>query len=315
MADIKVSDLRGVELAVFDLDESADFYKKAWALEEVARDKDRMFLRAAGDEHHVLTLHERPRAGMVAINLAAPDRKTVEALHAKALGMGCAMASGPHDLEAVAGGGYGFEVKSPDGHLLRISADVARHSGKLDNAGRPTRLNHVVMNSTEIDTQMQFFMDVFGFKFSDCNGFMNFIRCSANHHALAIAKSHGPSLNHAAFEMADFDDLMGGVGRMRLADHEVGWGVGKHAGPGRNVFSYFVDPNGYAIEYTTHVDQVDDSYVSNHGDYWQNQPLKPCAWSGDKVVPTPRMREAMQGLMIEARNAACDDLISKKMAS
>ena len=310
----KVNDLRGLELGVFNLDESTEFYKKAWALDEVAREGNRAFLRASGAEHHVLTLHERPRGGMVAINFAAPDRASVDALHASTKAMGCDIMAAPHELEKVAGGGYGFELRTPDGHTIRISSDVARH-GEVSSENRPVRLNHVVLNSTDIDKEMKYFLDVLGFKFSDCNGFMNFIRCSQNHHAIAIAKSHGPSLNHAAFEMADIDDLMGGVGRMRLNDHDVGWGVGKHAGPGRNVFSYFVDPNGFAIEYTTHVEQVDDSYKTNMGDYWQSLPLKPCAWAGDKTVPQPWMRHAMQGFAIEERNAACDDLISKKMAS
>lgn len=315
MGSITVNDLRGLELAVYNLDESADFYAKAWALEPVAREGSRMFLRGAGAEHHVVTLHEAPRAGLVAINFAAPSREAVDALHAAVKAMGGEIISAPHELEAVAGGGYGFELRSPDGHMLRISSDVARHANVIGDPTRPVRLNHVVLNSTTIDNEMKFFLDVLGFKFSDNNGFMNFIRCSANHHAVAIAKSHGPSLNHAAFEMQDIENLMAGVGRMRLNDHEVGWGVGKHAGPGRNVFSYFVDPNGFAIEYTTGVEQVDDSYKTNMGDFWQAEPLKPCAWAGDKTIPHPWMREAMQGLTVETRNASCDDVISKKMAS
>ena len=102
---------------------------------------------------------------------------------------------------------------------------------------------------------------------------------------------------------------------MRLADYEVGWGIGRHSGPGRNIFSYFVDPNGFAIEYTTEVEQVDDSYEVHYGDYWQAQPLRPCSWAGAKTVPTKWMAEAMNGITIEQRNASCDDVISNKMAS
>ncbi len=162
---------------------------------------------------------------------------------------------------------------------------------------------------------MEFYCDVLGFKLSDNNGHMSFIRCSTNHHSIALAQSQGASLNHAAFEMQDFVSLMQGVGRMRLAEHEVGWGIGRHSGPGRNIFSYFVDPNGFAIEYTTEVEQVDDSYVTHYGDYWQAQPLRPCSWAGNKTVPTKWMAEAMNGKTIELRNASCDQAISEKMAS
>jgi catechol-2,3-dioxygenase len=308
----RVTGLRGLEFAVFDLDESAAFYKKAWALEEVSRGDGKLYMRGAGKEHHILTLHEKPRAGLVSVNFAAPDRYAVDALHARAKAMACDVVSAPQAISKEAGGGYGFEVKTPEGHLLRISNDVMSHDKALGDEGRPTVLNHVVLNSADQETQMRFFFDVLGFKFSDCNGFMNFIRCSANHHAIAFAQSQGPSFNHAAFEMTNVQSLMEGVGRMRMADQEVGWGVGKHAGPGRNVFAYFVDPNGFTIEYTTDVDQVDDSYESHGGDYWASLPLKPCAWAGDKTVPKDWLRYAMSGKDIEDRNAKCDDVISKK---
>ncbi len=34
--------------------------------------------------------------------------------------------------------------------------------------------------------------------------------------------------------------------------------VGRH-GPGNNVFSYFIEPNGFVAEYTTELDQIDEA--------------------------------------------------------
>ena len=51
---------------------------------------------------------------------------------------------------------------------------------------------------------------------------------------------------------------MRGAGRMRKAGYNVEWGLGRH-GPGNNVFTYFVEPNGFVTEYTTEVDQVDEA--------------------------------------------------------
>jgi len=314
MSEPKVNGLRGAELAVYDLAASVDFYTSNWALTEVSRHGDRAYLRGTGAEHHVITLHERPKAGLVAVNMAAQDRAAVEGLHAKARGMGVEIVSAPTALADEAGGGYGFELRTPEGHLIRISSDVATHADAIEDPTRPVRANHVVLNSPDIDNQMQFFLDVLGFKFSDFSGHMHFIRCSRNHHSIAIAKSQGAGLNHIAFEMKDYDGLMRGVGRMRLNNEEPGWGVGRHAGPGRNIFSYFVDPNGFAIEYTTDVDQAGDDYVSRREDYWQNLPMRPCAWAGAKMVPSPRMRAAMAGELVEERNRTCDDVISERMA-
>ncbi|MDB5571203.1 MAG: glyoxalase/bleomycin resistance protein/dioxygenase [Hyphomicrobiales bacterium] len=320
MSDPRVTGLRNVDLAVYDLAQSAQFYKDHWALSEVSRNGDSALMRATGEEHHVVALHQRPRAGIISVTFAAPDKAAVDGLHAKALGVGAAVASAPHALDAAAGGGYGFELSSPEGQVLRISSDVAAHADVTQDAAKPSRINHVVLNAARMDDQMRFFCDVLGFKFSDFNGHMNFIRCSRNHHSIALAQSEGASLNHVAFEMENFDGLMSGVGRMRMGEHEVGWGVGRHAGPGQNIFSYFVDPNGYAIEYTTEVDQVDDTYVSHDGSYWTARPLRPCSWAGRKTVPTDWMHHAMAGKTIEERNAQlaagnCDDVISEKMAS
>jgi hypothetical protein len=52
-----------------------------------------------------------------------------------------------------------------------------------------------------------------------------------------------------------------GCGRLKKAGLNIQWGAGRH-GTGDNVFAYFVDPNGFAIEYTTEIQQIDDrTYV------------------------------------------------------
>ena len=97
---------------------------------------------------------------------------------------------------------------------------------------------------------------------------MEFVRCTSDHHSLALVRTEGPSLNHMAYEMADIDGLMRGAGRMKQAGYNIEWGLGRH-GPGNNVFTYFVEPNGFVTEYTTDVEQVDeatyDKQTSNIG--------------------------------------------------
>src|SRR5205807_2311232 len=78
---------------------------------------------------------------------------------------------------------------------------------------------------------------------------MSFVRCNRVHHCIAYARGGFASLNHIAFEMADIDGVMRGIGRMRDAGFPPVWGPGRH-GPGNNVFGYFVGPHGGVIEYT-----------------------------------------------------------------
>lgn len=300
--DPKVTGVRSLELCVRDLAASADYYTRHWGLTEVGRREDRVVLRSTDAEHHVVELRQSPRIGVARITFAAPDVETVNALHAKASAFGVRGLSTPATVDDFLGGGHGFELMTPDGVELRISAGVARHPAGISDPARPSRINHVVLNASDLDVQQRFFCDLLGFRFSDSIGHMNFIRCSANHHSIALAKADGASLNHVAFDSATFDTLMQGVGRMRLASHEPGWGVGRHAAPGHNIFAYFVDPNGFAIELTTEVDQVDDTYVARYADYWGSLPLRPCAWAGQKMAPSKEMIEAMSGRLAQNRS-------------
>ena len=156
MAHTRVTGLRGLEVAVYDLNESAEYYRKAWALEEVSRHGDRMHLRATGPEHHVLTLLERPKAGLVRVNFAADDKASVDSLHARALAGAANVVSVPHALPAFDGGGYGFEVKTPDGHTMLVSSNVDQHAVTSLDISRPWRINHVVLNSEDTQNEMRF---------------------------------------------------------------------------------------------------------------------------------------------------------------
>lgn len=312
MDRIRVNGLRGVELAVFDLKETSSFYSNAWGLEEVATANGSMFMRASGSEHHVLAIHQRPRAGLVAINFSAEDRGVVDGLHAKARGLGVVVLEAPHELSAVAGGGYGFSVRTPEGQTLTISSDVARHQAGFSDRSKPDKLSHVVLNVEDIEKQERFFCDVLGFRLTDSTGRMDFIRCSSYHHSIALARAQGAGLNHMAYEVPNFDGLMRGAGRMKKHGYKIGWGVGRH-GPGNNIFSYFIEPNGFVTEYTSEVDQVDEAtHVVGTPEYWAKLMNGPDRWG--LAEPSKELREAMQGKFTEERNRRCEDVIGQKLA-
>jgi len=311
MNDPKINGLRSIELGVHDLSKSAEFYRRVWALEEVSGEGDTLHMRATARGHHVLTLRERPRAGLLGVHFSAPDRATVDALHDKAKAMGAPVGGVPAALEASAGGGYGFRVATPEGHPIVISSDVTEHAEAIDDKSRPTKLTHVVLNSAEVEKQTQFFLDVLGFKWSDSTFMMDFVRCCSDHHSIAFARGNGPSLNHMAYEMPDIDGLMRGAGRLRKSGYDIMWGVGRH-GPGSNVFSYFVEPNGFVAEYTAEVDQVDDSYVGHDADWWKAQNVFPCRWNM-AGPPSPFARRAMGGELVDEENRRCEQVMAQAL--
>jgi catechol 2,3-dioxygenase len=259
----------------------------------------------------VVTLRERPRASLLGVHFSAADRATVDGLHAQAKAMGAKAGDAPGTLPASEGGGYGFRLSTPEGHPLSISADVARHGEAIDDRSRPTKLTHVVLNSAEVEKQTQFFLDVLGFKWSDSTFMMDFVRCCSDHHSVAFARGNGPSLNHMAYEMPSIDGLMSGAGRVRKSGYEIMWGVGRH-GPGSNVFSYFVEPNGFVTEYTTEVEQVDESYVAHDAKYWKEQNVFPCRWNM-AGVPSEFARKAMSGELYEEENRRCEEVMAKQL--
>jgi catechol-2,3-dioxygenase len=62
MSNSRVTGVRSIELGVRDLHQSAEFYTKVWALEEVSSDGDSIRFRATGDEHQMQTKRERTQA-------------------------------------------------------------------------------------------------------------------------------------------------------------------------------------------------------------------------------------------------------------
>ena len=274
MADPSVSGLRSAEFRVPDLAAAKKFYEDCWGLETAAEEGGAVYLRGTGAEHHVLALREGGDKKLLRVNLAADDKQAVDGLYEKAKGLGASV-DAPGDMAGPAGG-YGFVFRDLDDREYCISAGLKTHAEKPPATDRPVKLSHVVLNSPDREAQSAQFIDLLGFKLTDRTGFMDFIRCSSDHHAIAYTTINTPTFNHCAFEMPSHDALMFGAGRMKQTGFPTEWGVGRH-GPGNNIFAYFVDPNGYVIEYTAEVEQVDDSYKVGMPEDWE----RPAELQGD----------------------------------
>ena len=317
MMNGKVTGVRSIELGVRDLQQSADFYTKVWALEEVAAEGDGIHLRATGGEHHVLTIRERPKPSLLGVNFAAADRATVDRLCAKARSYGVKVLGDPAPLSGAAGGGYGFRFETSEGLPMSISADGMVHPDVVLDRSRPTKISHVVLNSANADEQMPFFVDVLGFRRSDSTHMMEFLRCSSDHHSIAIVRANGPSLNHVAYEVPNIDGLMRGTGRLKRNGFDIEWGVGRH-GPGNNVFSYFIEPDGFVAEYTTELDQIDEAtHIPQDPAYWDKAvPTRGDRW-GTAGPPSNRMQFAMSGGFYQGaeppEDVRCEDIIGRKL--
>lgn len=254
----RVTEIRYVGYGVPDLEAERAFYRDDWGLREAAvRDGMVYFAAEGSDEPFVVRLRASDDKRIDVIALAADTRVDVDALHGKVADAGCRIIFEPRELNGF-GGGYGFRFFSPDGLPFEISSDVERGTARTLERweGIPQKISHIVMHSPDHQAAVKFFTDVLGFKLSDWLGdFMAFLRCNAAHHRIAFLPGP-PCLNHVAYDMLSVDDMMRGVSRLKKRDIDIRWGPGRHTA-GNNTFSYFTTPNGFAVEYTSELEDVD----------------------------------------------------------
>ncbi|MBX5489856.1 MAG: VOC family protein [Chloroflexi bacterium] len=264
MEAIKVTRLAHVGLRATDLSRQAAFYIDRWGLERTEEHGRQLFLRAAGPDHHVLTLHEGGTGlDHVAFEVAHPDdiERAAELLSRQ----GIAIAT-PPTRELEPGVAKALRFTDPEGNLVELVAgvdQVREPYGRRDV--KPQALNHVVLWASDRPSMEAFYRDLLGFKLSDNIGnFMTFWRCNANHHSLAfLCPRHGQrGLQHAAFELRDWEEFMRAVFFMGERGVRRYWGPGRHLA-GNNLFAYYYDPEGNIVEYTAEVEQILDeaSYV------------------------------------------------------
>jgi catechol-2,3-dioxygenase len=282
--------LRGVDLGVRDVAAQARFYTEVWRLSVAAERGGSVYLRGSGAYHHILALHPRAEPALLCINLAAADRASVDALHARVTAAGATQVDSPAAI-GEPGGGYGFAFLDPEGRAVRVIAEDARHADARSEPDRPLKITHVVLNTPRQEEAAAFWVRALGFQVSD-RSLLTFIRCNADHHNLAFHPGERSTLHHIAFEMDGVDSVMRGAGRMRDAGHAIEWGLGRH-GPGNNVFAYFIGPDNFVIEYTAEIEQVDDRYRVREPREWAYPPGHSDLW-GATPPPSERMKAAQQ---------------------
>ncbi len=143
----------------------------------------------------------------------------------------------------------------------RVERVNARAAGILRNGPvKPRRLGHVALVSGESESSMKFFVDGLGFKISDYAGDKSsaFMRCSADHHNVAIFGGPVSFPHHSSWQVDDVDDIGRGAEDLLTANADrKGWGFGRHYA-GSNFFWYLKDPAGTFSEYYADMDQITD---------------------------------------------------------
>ena len=148
-------------------------------------------------------------------------------------------------------------LNSP-GRTERVNA---RADGVVrDDKVRPRKLGHVLIASADGEATIRFFTEGLGFKVSDYAGFTGnaFMRCSTDHHNVAVFSAKMNYPHHTSWQVNDVDDI--GRAAEDLLEADQGrqmWGIGRHYA-GSNFFWYLKDPAGTYSEYYCDMDQITD---------------------------------------------------------
>ncbi len=106
------------------------------------------------------------------------------------------------------------------------------------------RLGHVVLMVSDLERSLAFYTQVLGFKLSDVYpeemqpGGFAFLRCGADHHAIALVGA-GPGaskhaeLHHIAFEVASLEEVFRVRDRLIAHQVEIYWGLDQIGTDGR----------------------------------------------------------------------------------
>lgn len=260
-----------------DLARALDYYTQYLGLTEVRRDRKTAYLACPSDYHSVV-LTESSNAAVTRLALqVAPDADLgAFAKQTAAGGIEVRMASdvGPDTPQTVS-------ITDPSGLVIDIIAGRHVTERRPRNEGvMPRKLGHTAFFTSDIQATVKFYTDVLGFRVSDWIGdFFVFMRCGPDHHTVNFITGPQRGLHHIAFELNDWTHVKEACDLLSRHDMGLIWGPGRH-GPGHNIYTYHLNPDGFTIEMFTELD-IMSSEANGYFDprpWHADRPQRPKVW-------------------------------------
>ena len=156
-----------------------------------------------------------------------------------------------------------LEFADADGNRFVFGIPVSLEPAQSDGAAsRPARLQHVVFASTDAERFASFFIEVVGFRLSDRvlgeDGALRtaFMRCSHEHHSVAVFATSECRLDHHCYEAGDWNLIRDWADHFSDGHVPLKWGPGRH-GPGNNLFLFIHDVDGNWVEVSAELEHVE----------------------------------------------------------
>lgn len=191
---------------------------------------------------------------------AVRDQGDLAALTARLAAAGTAFAG--IDLPGMASA---VSFRDPDGNMFVFGLAEPAPAGDValpQAAELRARLQHVVFASSDAARLIDFYADVLGFAVSDRvlddeGGLRTaFLRCSHEHHSLAVFQADECRLDHHCYEAGEWNLIRDWSDHFARQHIPLKWGPGRH-GPGDNLFIFIHDPDGNWLEISAELEHVE----------------------------------------------------------
>jgi catechol 2,3-dioxygenase-like lactoylglutathione lyase family enzyme len=283
---IKIQDIAYVRFHAPDLDQMETFLTE-FGMVRAERTSDALYMRGLDENPFLHVTHPgEPRflaAGFKAGSvedleaLAREENASIDSLDGPGGGFVVRLTD-PNDfqIEVVAGRRSAARIEAPARALINDAYAAPRLNALKRLPKGPShvkRLGHCVLNVNNFRESEAWYKSRFGLITSDEINLGSpqrvlgaFLRCDrgpipSDHHTLFLLGTGKPSFNHAAYEVADFDDLMCGHDFLKQNARRHEWGVGRHL-LGSQIFDYWRDPWGHTLEHWTDGDLLDAAWGS-----------------------------------------------------
>jgi catechol 2,3-dioxygenase-like lactoylglutathione lyase family enzyme len=254
----------------------------AFGMVRAERTPKTLYMRGTGSTHHIHVTHLGPPR-FIGLAFHAESEDDLNRI---------AKAPGADGIEAIdePGGGKRVRVMDTHGYQMEVvwglhqhqelpTRRVTRAAGELlripPGPSQVKRLGHAVIMTPGAKEKIKWYREMFGFVPSDevyagpkDNIIASFNRCDrgetyVDHHTFLCVEGSTVGLNHLAYEVQGFDDLMLGHEHLkRAAKYKHALGVGRHV-IGSQVFDYWKDPWGRQHEHWTDTDQLNVRHPPN----------------------------------------------------
>ncbi|EKN63548.1 catechol 2,3-dioxygenase [Schinkia azotoformans] len=250
-----------VEIGCPNWEKSIEYYKNVIGLIEVAREEDRVYLKAWDEhDHHSVILKKNDSAGLVHLAFKCEFASDLDLYEEKLNNYGVTTERVPAGTRLAEGEAVRFVIPTGQTVELYSEIEVVGNGLPLVNPDpwpdglvgmHPTRLDHLLVAGDDVDGAVKIFTDLFDFHVSEqlVAGENNDVTIckwlfkTNTAHDIAIIKGPQNGLHHFAFWLDEWVELRNAADIMAKNDVMIDAGPTRH-GITRGTTIYFFDPSG-----------------------------------------------------------------------